>query len=232
MEHCRANCPELGFIIMSAAKPIESISLEDYLAGERLAKRKHEYSDGQIYAMAGAGQAHNRIAAAFAGMAYVRLRGRTCEPFGSDMKVRIHSTARPRVYYPDAMIVCEPNVVNDHAQDRPTVIVEVLSSSTRRIDEHEKRDAYLTIPTLSTYLMIEPTRPRVTVYERDGSGFVLRQYEGLDAEVPLPAVGITIPLAELYERIDFAAATAEESVPESDDVPHWPLDAIDDENAD
>ena len=199
---------------MSVAKPIEFISVDDYLAGEKMAKRKHEYSAGRVYAMAGAGRAHNRVATAFSIAAGTRLRGRPCEPFGSDMKVRILSTARPRVYYPDGMIVCEPNAQDSHVQDNPTVIVEVLSKSTRRWDENEKRDAYLTIQTLSAYLMIEPAMPRVIAYERDGDHFALRQYDGLDAEVPLPAVGITIPLAELYERVDFVAAEEEERLPD------------------
>jgi Uma2 family endonuclease len=203
---------------MSAVKPIELISVDEYLANEKLANQKHEYAAGRVYAMAGSGNAHNRIAMSFYLAAGVRLRGKPCEAWNSDTKVRIRTTPRPRVYYPDAMIVCEPNSPEDDVQDRPVVIAEVLSKSTRRFDESEKLDAYLTIPTLSTYLMIEPIIPRVTAYEREGGTFILRRYEGLDAEVPLPAVGITIPLAELYERIDFTAVAAEEQAEDDADV--------------
>ena len=110
------------------------------------------------------------------------------------------------------MIVCDPNPGGDSFQDRPVVIAEVISEATRRIDEREKLNAYLTIPTLSTYLLIESTSPRVAVYQSNGTGgFSEHAYEGLDAVVPLPAVGISVALADLYERVDFAAAAAEEA---------------------
>jgi Uma2 family endonuclease len=204
---------------MSAAKPIELISVEDYLAGEALARRKHEYSAGRVYAMAGARNVHNRIAVSLIAALGSKLRGRPCEPFNSDTKVRVRMPTHTRFYYPDAMVVCEPNSPDDVYQDRPTVIAEVISSATRRVDEGEKRDAYLSIATLSAYLLIETSAPRVVAFERtrDG-GFVEHVYEGLDAVVPLPAVGISLPLAELYERVDFDAAAAEERDPEDDEA--------------
>ena len=111
-----------------------------------------------------------------------------------------------RFYYPDGMIVCVPNAAGDAFQDRPVVLAEVVSRSTRRTDEGEKRDAYLAIPELSAYLLIETDRPRVVVHQRTTSGFVARQYEGLSATIPLEALGIELALADLYERVDFTAA--------------------------
>jgi Uma2 family endonuclease len=197
---------------MSAAQPAGFISIEEYLAGELVAKQKHEYSAGRVYAMAGARNVHNRIAVSLITSLGGRLRGRPCEPFNSDTKVRVRLATHTRFYYPDAMVVCEPNSADETFQDRPVVIAEVISEATRRIDEGEKREAYLTIATLSTYLLIERTSPRVVVYERNElGGFSEFVYEGLDAIVPLPAVGISLPLSELYERVDFAAAAAEEA---------------------
>jgi Uma2 family endonuclease len=114
------------------------------------------------------------------------------------------------------MVVCEPNPANDEFQDRPVVIAEVASVSTRRTDEGEKREAYLTIPTLSAYLLIQTERPRVVVHHRMPEGFVARAYEGLDARIPLETIGTELHLAELYERVDFAAA-AREAAHEADE---------------
>jgi Uma2 family endonuclease len=111
-----------------------------------------------------------------------------------------------RFYYPDGMVVCDPNPPNDSFQDRPVVLAEVVSEATRRTDEGEKRDAYLTIPELSAYLVIETSSPRIIVHHRTDSGFVPRLYEGVDAIVPLEAIKLQLPLAELYERVDFLAA--------------------------
>jgi Uma2 family endonuclease len=190
-------------------RKVEFLSVENYLSGERRAKRKHEYAGGHAYAMAGAKNLHNTIAGAFFGILFGKLRGRPCQPFNSDTKVRIRMTTDTRFYYPDGMVVCESNAPGDEFQDRPVVIAEVVSVSTRRTDESEKRDAYLTIPTLATYLLIETERPRVVVHQRTPEGFAAGVYEDLDAKIPLEAIGVDVALSELYERVDFAAATRE-----------------------
>jgi len=184
------------------------MSVEEYLAGELVSDIKHEYAGGYVYAMAGARNAHNTIAVNFVSVMHARLRGRPCEPFNSDTKVRVRMPTHTRFYYPDGMVVCEPNPGSDTYQDRPVVIAEVISEVTRRIDEGEKREAYLTIPTLASYLVIESDRARVVVHERTDSGFVPRLYEGLDALVPLASIRVELALADLYERIDFTAAAA------------------------
>jgi Uma2 family endonuclease len=202
---------------MTAARQIKLLSIEEYLSRERTSREKHEYTGGYVHAMAGGKNIHNTIAGAFFGASYTRLRGRPCQPFNSDTKVRIRFPSHTRFYYPDGMIVCEANPGDDEFQDLPVVLAEVLSPSTRRTDEAEKREAYLTIPALSAYLLIETTRPYVVVHHRTSDGFVPHVYEGLDAVVPLNVVGIEIPLAELYERVDFAAAAAEWAV-ENDEL--------------
>ena len=122
------------------------------------------------------------------------------------MKLRVQFPTHTRFYYPDGMVVCDPNGPDDAYQDRPVVVFEVLSDATRRIDEGEKRDAYLTIPTLAAYLLIETDCPRVAVHRRTDQGFVLEAYDGADAVIPLPAIDAELPLAELYERVEFGAS--------------------------
>ena len=192
-------------MIMTAAKRLELVSVEDYLAGELVSEVKHEYSGGYVYAMAGATNVHNRVAGAWYSSLHAQMRGKPCEPFNSDTKVRIKFPTHTRFYYPDGMVVCEPNPPDASYQDRPVVIAEVVSDTTRRIDEGEKREAYLTIPTLAAYLIIETARPRVAVHRRTDSGFIAEAYEGTAAVILLDAIDAELPLAELYERVDFKA---------------------------
>jgi Uma2 family endonuclease len=196
---------------MTAAKQIQLIGVEEYLAGELRSTVKHEYTGGYVYAMAGASNAHNAIAVAFVSLMYNALRGRRCQPFNSDTKVRVRLASHTRFYYPDGMVVCEGNPAQSSYQDRPVVLAEVISEATRRVDEGEKRDAYLTIPELSAYLLIESSAPRIVMYHRTDSGFVPRQYEGPEAMVPLEAIGSQLPLADLYERVDFQVQEQDDS---------------------
>lgn len=188
---------------MSAALKWNLVSVEDYLAGELESPIKHEYLGGVVYAMAGARNRHNRIATYTLTSLGARLRGKLCEPYNSDTKVRIRLPTHTRFYYPDASVVCRPNSEDDSYQDDPSVIAEVLSRRTRRIDEGEKKDAYLTIPSLNVYMLIEQDSPLVQVYRRTETGFVHEVYEGLDAVIPLGEIDIVLPLAEIYGRIEF-----------------------------
>src|SRR5262245_29938440 len=116
---------------MSAVKKHELISVEDYLAGELVSPIKHEYRDGFVYAMAGARIAHNDVAGNTFASLHARLRGRKCRAYNSDTKVRIRMGRGIRFYYPDASVVCRPNKGSDSFNDKPVVIAEVLSKSTR-----------------------------------------------------------------------------------------------------
>lgn len=191
---------------VTAAGTIQLISIDDYLQGELRSPVKHEYLGGTVYAMAGAPNVHNQIATNFLGSCHAQLRGQRCRPFNSDTKVRLRLPTHTRFYYPDGMIVCQPNPPDDTFQDHPVVIAEVLSEATRRIDEGEKKDAYLTIPSLMAYLLIESDQPRVIVHRRTETTFAAEVYEGTDAVIPLPVEGCSLALAELYEGVDFRAA--------------------------
>jgi Uma2 family endonuclease len=190
---------------MTALKKPSFISVEEYLSGEEVSKVKHEYLGGAVHAMAGATILHNDIALSATLSLANQLRGKSCRPNNSDTKIRIEYADHTRFYYPDAMVVCDSNPQTDHFQDRPVVIVEVLSESTRRTDMGEKRDAYLTIPTLKVLLLVETEKPSVTVYRRQpGVGFEPELHEGLDAIIPLPEIEAELPLADLYERVSFS----------------------------
>jgi Uma2 family endonuclease len=188
---------------MSAMPKPTLISVDVYLADEQDAQVRHEYVAGRVYAMAGAKNRHNRIAMNFTGSLLGRLRGKPCSVFNSDTKVRIQTASSTSFYYPDGMVVRKNNPADDTFQDHPVVIAEVLSESTRRIDESEKRDAFLSIPDLKVCLLIEPESPRVTLYRRGDQGFGIDVVEGLNASIDLSEIDVTLPIAELYDDVEF-----------------------------
>ena len=192
---------------MSAAIQWTLVSVEDYLAGELVSPIKHEYLAGTLHAMAGARIAHNNISSNIVVATGSRLRGKRCRVYTSDMKVRIQLSDHIRFYYPDVSIVCESNPPTIAYQDKPAAIFEVLSQDTRRADIGEKKDAYLTIPSLHAYVLVEQHAPLVVVFRRTSKGFEREVHEGLDAVVPLREVGIELPLAEIYEAVTFTPET-------------------------
>jgi Uma2 family endonuclease len=202
-EHAYANG-------MSVALKLREVSVDEYLAGELVSSIRHEYLGGIVYAMAGATIAHDRIARNVVANLHARLRGNPCQPHTSDMKLRVKLPTHVRFYYPDASVVCESNPPDDSFQDRPVVIVEVLSKKTRRTDQGEKKEAYLTIPSLCVYLLIEQDFPAVSIYRRTDQGFVQEMFTELNAVIPLTEIDIELPLAEIYERVEFVPEPDEE----------------------
>jgi Uma2 family endonuclease len=186
-------------------------SPEEYLEGELVSPIKHEYLSGVVYAMAGARNVHNQIAGNALVALGSRLRGKPCRPFNSDTKVRLRLPAGLRFYYPDVQVTCHPNPPDDSFQDRPAVIIEVISESTRRTDEGEKLDAYLALPSLEAYLLVESERATVVVYRRGSVGFERVVFSGLDAVLPLESIGVELPLADIYDGVTFPPPPAQES---------------------
>ena len=188
---------------MSAARKLNLISVDDYLAGELTSPVKHEFLGGMVYAMAGARNVHNDIAGNIFGALYSQLKGRRCKPCNSDTKIRVRLPNQVRFYYPDASVVCRPNPPNDSFQDEPVVIFEVLSRGTQRLDSGEKKDAYLTIPSLNTYVLVETDSPVVVVYRRTEQGFIRETYDTVDTVLSLPEIEAELPLAEIYAGVEF-----------------------------
>jgi Uma2 family endonuclease len=160
--------------------------------------------------MAGARKAYNLISGNVFGSLHARLRGRRCRPFNSDTKVRIRLPTHMRFYYPDVSVICRPNPQNDSFQDELAVLFEVLSRRTRRADEGEKKDAYLAIPSLSVYVLLEQETAAAVVFRRTEQGFVREVYEGLDAVIPLDEMEAALPLAEVYDGVEFGPEPEEE----------------------
>jgi Uma2 family endonuclease len=196
---------------MSTAESRDFISVEDYLAAEELSPTRNEYIDGWVRAMSGATVRHNRVKRNCLLLLGSSLKGKPCEPFDSDMKVRIGRKKPFRFYYPDTQVVCDSNAPTDVYQDKPVLIIEVLSPSTRQYDLDEKLSAYLKIPTLECYLIMEQHQPFVISMRRTKKGFLREEYEGVDATIPLPFLGCKLSLKDVYDGIEFTATCVQEA---------------------
>ena len=187
---------------MTLAIADNRISREDYLQGELASEIRHEYVAGNVYAMSGGTLNHQRIAGNFTRVAGNQLAGKPCFPTGSDFKLQVPlDGGEEAFYYPDGMIICVPVPGDALFTHSPSVILEVLSPTTRRNDEVQKFRDYLTIPTLGTYILAETESPLLTLHRREGAGFRRETLAGPDAVLDLPEAGISIPLTELYKSV-------------------------------
>ncbi|MCW1886924.1 Uma2 family endonuclease [Luteolibacter flavescens] len=176
-------------------------TVADYLDAEKSAEGKHEFVGGFVFAMPSFSNRHNTIAGNAFAILHDRVRGGSFQAFNSSTKVRIQLPDHNRFYYPDAMVVCNPNALGDHFQDQPVVVIEVMSESTRRADLGGKRDAYLRISALKVLLLVEPDMALVTVHRRRAEGgFAVEHHHGLEASIPLAEIDTSLSLAELYDR--------------------------------
>ncbi len=144
------------------------IGLDDYLQGELASDIRHEYVAGQVFAMAGAGEVHNRISRNIAFHLRAATRGTPCGVFISDMKVRV--AAHEAFYYPDVLWTCDPHDRESLYKSSPCLIAEVLSPSTEIIDRREKLIAYRTLPSLRDYLLVAQDSRRVERFRRTEAG--------------------------------------------------------------
>ncbi len=193
---------------MAAPHQQQRYSAAEYLTYERQVAYKNEYIAGQIVAMSGSSLAHNRISMNLAWLLISQLRGGSCETFGSDMRVKV--TAQGIYTYPDISVVCGEPQFEDTQVDtllNPTLIIEVLSPSTERYDRGAKFGYYRALPSLQAYLLVAQDRMLVEQFVRDGDGWRLTVVSDPAAVLPLPAIGCTLPLAEVYRRVSFPAAT-------------------------
>ncbi len=189
-----------------AVRSIRYISEAEYLTVERHSQTKSEYLAGQVFALAGASRAHNRITDNIGGMLYNALRGSGCEFFTSDMRVKVVEASA--YFYPDVVIVCGEPQFEDEKEDNllnPLVIFEVLSESTEPFDRGEKFFAYRRIPSLREYLLVAQDKMRVEHYIRQSDGeWLLREYTGADTVIRLESVAVELPLQQVYEGVKVA----------------------------
>lgn len=180
------------------APKLDHISVQDYLAGERVSEQKYEYVAGKVYAMAGAKINHNRITRNLSNLLWNTLKDQPCEPFVSDMLIK---TAHDRYRYPDVVVVCNDDPSqDDYVRERPILVVEVISASTRRTDKTDKRLEYIALPSLLEYVLAEQDIAEVTVYRRNVGWQPSYYYLGQD--VRLESIHATLKVEDIYERVE------------------------------
>lgn len=177
----------------------KKISFEEYLEWEQENGSKYEYFRGEVFAMSGAGIIHNIIFRnVFGGLAY-HLKGRTCQPYGSDLK--IHIPQNSLYTYPDISIICKDltTLKNDIAGE-PSVIIEILSASTKNYDRGDKFKLYRDIPTLKEYILIDSESVTIEAFRINESGhWELEEYKDRSETLSIPTISLTFPLTEIYE---------------------------------
>ena len=186
---------------MGLPKLKTKISVEDYLEGEKISPVRHEYIEGEVYAMAGASDTHNLIAGDIYIALGIHLRGSRCQPFNGDIKVQV---TRNVYYYPDILVSCEENPESPYFRNAPILIIEVTSPSTAAIDRREKLLFYQQMPSVQEYAIIDQHRMNVELHRRQSNGsWITYFFDVSDDEIEFQSVGLTLPITEIYRRVRF-----------------------------
>src|SRR5215210_4014875 len=206
---------------MSLPRAHTRYSVEEYLASERESEERHEYLDGQVYAMAGESPEHGAICTNIGGQLYAQLRGKPCQVFSKDIKVRSGpatkrgQTTKGLYSYPDLLVVCGELKFHDEHRDvllNPAVVIEVLSPATEAFDRGEKWARYQTwLPELTDYLLVSQTKPRIDHFHRRAGGeWVYSLVNSLEDSLRLDSVGCVLELTDAYDRIVFPVEESED----------------------
>lgn len=190
-----------------STQPKTFLSPAEYLELERRAEVKSEYYEGEMFAMAGASPRHVWITANLVRELGQQLKAKPCRVSASDLRLRVTPTS---LYtYPDVVVVCgEPRFADDQKDTllNPTVIIEVLSESTRDYDRGRKFQHYRTLPSLAEYLTVEQDEPHVEHCTRQPeSRWLLAEFADLGQSIRLASIDCVLPLAEVYDKIDWSA---------------------------
>lgn len=182
-------------------------TVEEYLVFERASQERHEFLDGEIFMMAGASRQHNLIGTNTVRTLGNQLRNQPCEIYTNDMRVKISPTG---LYtYPDVVIVCGEPQFEDSEIDtllNPTLIIEVLSPSTKDYDRGEKFQHYRTLISFKEYVLIAQDSIHVEHHVRNADNtWLLSETNQADATIELKSVGCTLLVADLYEKVTFEA---------------------------
>jgi Uma2 family endonuclease len=184
------------------------ISTQEYIDGEPLADIRHEFIEGEIYAMAGAGDAHVKVTLNMALLLKSHLRGSGCSTYVADMKVRIADD--DAFFYPDVMVTCDPEdqlPQQNYIKNTPKLIIEVLSPSTEVYDRGKKFILYRKLASLEEYVLINPREYYVELYRRrDHDSWLLFSFDKEDAMIEFKSVQMKCRLIDLYEDIVFSTA--------------------------
>ena len=183
-------------------QPQRHYSVDEYFAVEAGSPIKHEYCNGEIFAMAGASVAHNDITANVVGTLRLSLRGTSCRAFGNDLRLL---TPGGLYTYPDVLVICGRITLTPDRPDtvtNPVLLAEVLSDATRDYDRGEKFTLYKALPTLREYLLIEQNQVGVDHFQRQDSGaWTMTSYDRLTTLVSLVSIPVQLPLSEIYRDV-------------------------------
>lgn len=171
-----------------------------FFAWLELQETRYELVDGQPQAMVGATRRHDRMVANTIAALGTRLRGGPRVVNTADTAIRIPNG---NIRYPDVSVDCGRFLDQDRAADAPALVVEVLSPSTSAFDQSRKLEEYKSVAAIRHILIVDPNRPSIIAHERGAGGWVSRFADGLDAVVGIAAIGISLPLSEVYEGLDF-----------------------------
>lgn len=185
---------------MSLPKEKFSLSIADYLAGERESHARHEYVGGQAYAMAGASARHNRIALNIAGRLNDYLAGGECEAFMADMKIRVSPDL---FYYPDVVVTCDAPGGDAYFRTAPRLIIEVLSPTTERIDRHEKLAAYKNCPSVQEYALVSQDGLLVELHRRSHDEWQTMFFTEPTEQCAFESIALTVSLSDIYRNVRF-----------------------------
>jgi Uma2 family endonuclease len=190
---------------------------EDYRL-ERDASYKSDYYDGGIFDMSGGtSDHHSHITTNILGALWHRLRGKSCRVYESNMRLKVEANGLRT--YPDASVYCEalqydPEDPEKTTAMNPTVVVEVLSPSTEGYDRGLKAQSYRQVKTLRASLLVAQDRPHVEIYQRQADGtWLLHEADGLRASVKIDAINVELPLAEIYDGMQFPATSSSAQKP-------------------
>ncbi|MFD2583907.1 Uma2 family endonuclease [Pedobacter vanadiisoli] len=180
-------------------------TVEEYLEMEKPSTVKHEYYQGEIFAMSGAGLNHNKIFSNVFIEIGNYLRGKPCRPYGSDMRMNIPENTL--FTYPDISIYCNGLTHSDVDEDTsilPTVIIEILSPSTKNYDRGKKFKLYKDIPSLKEYMMIDSESVSVEAhYVNDEQNWLLSRHEEITDVLSFVSMGFDIALSDIYYHVRF-----------------------------
>jgi len=187
---------------MIAIKQSDYLSPENYLEAEKSSPVKHEYHNGEVYAMAGASDEHVTIGINLTSLLRDHLRGSNCRVYGSDMKVKIDTVNH--FYYPDVMVSCDQRDREFRFFKKyPSLIIEILSEGTEAKDRGKKFEDYRSLETLKEYVLVGQDRAQVEVFRKNEAGLWVLHPFGERDEVELVSLNIKVPIVSLYENVDF-----------------------------
>ena len=176
------------------------VSPQDYLRREARSQTRHEYIDGQVYAMGGGSVRHALLCGNFFAALHARLSP-DCRVFASDLKAHVKNDATERYYYPDIVVACERQEQSSHICAAPLMICEVLSPSTERFDRTEKFEGYQLSPSLREYVLVAQNAQRVELFRRENDW--RREAFAAGDEFALNSLSLSFAVDEIYKGVDW-----------------------------